>query len=120
MSQELEPTGGSGVQRSDNTLTAPAPMTPGSLVTATTRLTNYCGLPGAAHPDSLGANFFTGAHTDSYFEYCNIASVVCVLLLNLHHGRLVLLNIATRRADRAGDRLLVVCYLSPTMNPPAA
>lgn len=34
MIQELEPTGGSGVQRSDNTLTAPAPMTPGSLVTA--------------------------------------------------------------------------------------
>jgi hypothetical protein len=105
MIQELEPMGGSGVQRSDNTLTAPAPMTPASLVTATTA--------GCLELLIQTHSARTSLQVLIQILLSNIARVVCVLLLDLHHGRLVLLNIAARRADRAGDRLLVVCYLLP-------
>lgn len=79
---------GLGYNGSDNTLTAPAPMTPGSLVTtATAGCLELHLILDSIRRDFLGC---------FYIILCKIARVPCVLLSALYHGRLVLLNVAPR------------------------
>jgi hypothetical protein len=61
-------------------------MTPGSLVTLRAAWSS------PSHPGFTRRDFFAGAHTYSL----KIVRILCVLLSALHHGWLVLLNIAAR------------------------